>query len=68
MIVDYFILRTTFMFRHVHARHWATLLTKSGPSCRTEVESSERHEVLFTRIIPSDVNAPFVNRVAQLVY
>ena len=27
----------------------ATLLTKSGPSCRMEVESWERHEVPFTR-------------------
>ena len=60
------------MLRHGHAHHykqyvtnWATLLTKSGPSCQTEVESSERHEV-FTRtflrhknvfpIIPTDVN------------
>ena len=68
MIVDYFILMTTFMFRHVHARHWETLLTKSGPSSPTEEESSECHEVLFTRIITSDVNAPFVKRVAQLVY
>ena len=56
------------MFRHVHARHWETLLTKSGPSSPTEEESSECHEVLFTRIITSDVNAPFVKRVAQLVY
>ena len=42
------------MLRHGHARHykqyvtnWATLLTKSGPSCRAEEESSERHEVSF---------------------
>ena len=28
---------------------WATLLTKSGHICRAEEESSERHEVSFTR-------------------
>ena len=48
------------MFRHGHVRHykqyvtnWATLLTKSGRSCRVEVESSECHEVSFTITFPS---------------
>ena len=53
-----------------YVTNWASLLTKSG---RTEVESSEsseHHEVLFTRtfgcrghvfpIISSDVNAPCI--------
>ena len=32
-----------------YVTNWATLFSKSGPSYRKEVESSERHEVLFTR-------------------
>ena len=40
------------MLRHGHAPHykkyvtnWATLLTKSDPSCRAEEESSEHHQL-----------------------
>ena len=63
------------MFHHGHVRHykqyvtnWATRLTKSVPIWRAEVESSKRHEVLFTQtlrrrehffpMISSDMNAP----------
>ena len=36
--------------------HWATLFTKSDPSRWTEVESSELHEVSFTRTFPRHEN------------
>ena len=38
-----------FMHYEQHVTNWATRLTKSGPSWRAEEESSERHEVSFTR-------------------
>ena len=75
MMVDSFILPKMLMFRlflsvtsKPSVTNWATLLSKFGPSCRTEVESKQRHEVSFTRtfrrrenvspIISSDANTP----------
>ena len=51
-----------------YVTNWATLLTNCGPSCRTEVESSECHEVSFTRTFRRRKNVFPLPRLAQLFH